>query len=264
MSVYVAGTGGLGNSLFQIASAIYYCETYDYKLILLYTPEILFGTANMFNRQKCHIQNGEIYPYTRTIFRKIPVVDEPEAFTEIENSFSANRPFPRAGNIKITGWCQNPDLFMDVFHAIPRYLNLRDEAIEQYIAQKYGDVRGATMIGVRRGLDFAHMTKITDTSYRRALEHLESLGEPTKKLFVIGDVSAPLDLGGRPYTEVNESDIVQFYLGLSCKNFILSESTFHLWIAYLATDPAKKVVCFKNTDITNRRLEMPEWIQMEF
>jgi hypothetical protein len=153
---------------------------------------------------------------------------------------------------------------MDVFSAIPKYLNLRDNTIEEYITNKYGDVRGGTMLGIRRGLDFAHMTKLTDNSYRRALEHVEGLGESTEKLYVIGDVSAPLDLGGRSYTAVDESDIVQFYFGLSCKNFILSESTFHLWIAYLAMDPEKKVVCFNDTDITNRNLVMPGWIKIDY
>ena len=67
-----------------------------------------------------------------------------------------------------------------------------------------------------------------------------------------------------PATIVDENDIYQIYAGLMCKHYILSESTFHLWISYLGTinDDNKKVIIFNNTDITNRNLSLDNWIKI--
>jgi D-arabinose 1-dehydrogenase-like Zn-dependent alcohol dehydrogenase len=43
MSVYVTGTGGLGNCLFQIAAAIYYCEKYKYQLSIKNTKYFVWN-----------------------------------------------------------------------------------------------------------------------------------------------------------------------------------------------------------------------------
>ena len=77
------------------------------------------------------------------------------------------------------------------------------------------------------------------------------------------------DIGKDSYDDllrmINESDIIQFYFGLQCKNYILCESTFHLWIAYLGTidKQFKKVICFNNTHITNYNLALENWIKLD-
>ena len=90
-----------------------------------------------------------------------------------------------------------------------------------------------------------------------------------EKIYIISDtpnISNHFSLNEHyDYIEVNEKDIVQFYFGLACKNYILSESTFHLWIAYLASVKYdKKVIVFNNTDITNRNLALDNWIKIDY
>ena len=65
---------------------------------------------------------------------------------------------------------------------------------------------------------------------------------------------------------IDEDDITQINTGLLCNNFILSESTYHYWIALLKNsfDINTKVVCFNNTDITNKNLSLDNWIKIDY
>ena len=44
--------------------------------------------------------------------------------------------------------------------------------------------------------------------------------------------------------------------------------TFHLWIAYLLTNfgenTDKNVICYNDTDITNRNLNLDDWIKLDY
>ena len=50
------------------------------------------------------------------------------------------------------------------------------------------------------------------------------------------------------------------------KHYVLSESTFHLWIAYLGTVDRtdKQVIVFNNTDITKRPLSFKHWRHIDY
>lgn len=260
-NVYLSGVGGLGNCLFQLSAAIYYCEKYKYNLFLIKSPSLLFGTSKMFGRVKCHTDGQEVLTYDKTIFNKLVFIDRLNEICQIiHNDYTENH-MVIDENLYISGYNQNLNLFKEVFYAIPRYLNLDDTLIKEYITNKYGDLSSATVIGLRIGSDFSHMTKITPKSYMNALDILG-----VTNVYVIGDMPSDKFFGST-FKDIEESDIVQLYFGMMCKNYILSESTFHLWIAYLGTDfgkdLTKKVICFNNTDITNRHLELDSWIRME-
>lgn len=273
---YVCGTGGLGNVLFQIAVAIYYCETYGYELNLVSTSHTLFGTSNQFNRDNCLRINGQLVSYDHTIFKKIKFVDSPRnqyLIIHHDNDPSIVRfqlhSFNLPVEIVIDGYNQNIDLFREVMHKIPSYLNLNEDGIKSYIFNKYGDLSNATVVGVRIGQDFSHMTKLTADSYRKAIHLLKRQNSINGKIYVIGDISTDAFFGNtHEFVEVKESDIVQLYFGMACQNYVLSESTFHLWVAYLGTrfgeDRNKHVVCFNNTDITNRNLSLDSWIHIDY
>ena len=89
-----------------------------------------------------------------------------------------------------------------------------------------------------------------------------------ENLFIISDVDNAWEIFDLqniyPATQVVEDDITQIYLGRMCSHFILSESTFHLWIAYLCNTVNKKVIVFKDTDITNRKLFLDDWIHIDY
>ena len=72
MIVYVGGKGGLGNCLFQIATAIYYVERYKYKIILdKNSKNMTYGTSNKFNRKQGKKKNNMDITYDQTIYKKL-------------------------------------------------------------------------------------------------------------------------------------------------------------------------------------------------
>jgi len=258
--VYVRGTGGgLGNTLFQVASAIYYCENFGYTLCLEPNATISYGTANTFGRTKSMQQDGQPVSYTKTIFSKILLSVVGDARVIVNNHAETTRIIPD-GNIEIAGFCQNLALVADMFAVLPKYLELSDQNIKEYVAAKYGDLTGAICIGVRVGEDFQHMKKITLESYRKGIAHLRALGIQGP-CYIIGDVP---DYGLEECIDIKEPDIIQLYFGMACSHYILSESTFHLWVAYLGTlETEKTVICFNDTDITNRGLNKPGWVTLD-
>jgi hypothetical protein len=73
----------------------------------------------------------------------------------------------------------------------------------------------------------------------------------------VDDISCMIDKSIKyNIIHVNEDDISQIYVGLMCNYYILSDSTFHWWIAFLkwSMDNSVIVYVFNNTDITNRCL----------
>jgi len=228
----------------------------------------LFGTGNKFDKSNCHSINGEPVSYAKTIFNKLSFVSEihnPHKF--VKNDYTCDRIVPDGTNIVVVGFNQNLDLFRDVMYSIPKYFNLEDTVIKSYIFNKYGDISNATILGVRIGKDFSHMKKIQPTSYVNAIKYLSN-NTKIGKIYVISDIPTDAYFNNDDYTQIIESDIVQLYFGILSKNYILSESTFHLWMAYLGTDfgknPDKLVVCFNNTDITNRKLHLESFICLDY
>ena len=260
---------GLGNSLFVLCAAIYYCEIYGYTLELVKTDALLFGTSNMFNKSKCYKIGDKLVPYNKTIFGKLVFIDKiTDEYIEIHNDYTNNITDPQNKNILITGYNQNLDLFRSIMSKIPKYINIDDAIIKTYIFEKYENIENATMLGVRIGSDFKHMKKITPKSYLKALKYLRNQGKLTEQIYVIGDMPTSEYFKENNFKEVVECDIVQFYFGVMCKNFVLSESTFHLWMAYLGTNFGEKVdktvICFNDTDITNRQFDLDNWVKLDY
>ena len=276
--VIVNGVGGLGNSLFQIATAIYYVEKYNYKLVLDDTSNALhIGTANFTDRHKAKTCDGNNVSYKDTIFNKLTYrnCSNTNNYKKIQNDYTCNLEIPRENDtaILISGYCQNINLFYEIKDSIFNYLNLFNNSDVDYIKNKYNidSNEKNIMLGIRICQDFKHMTKITKTSYQKALNYLVNNDETNYNIIIISDTKEDykkmidFEIKGRVIF-VDEDDVTQINAGLLCNNFILSESTYHYWIAFLKSsiDKNTKVVCFKNTDITNRNLQLNNWIDIDY
>ena len=269
-AIHVRGTGGLGNCLFQIAAAVYYKEKYGGSIYLNSDNRKLFyGTSDSFGRHKNRTEKGRDITYRESIFKHFSYRKLVGDCEIVENDYTANIIVPQR-DILIRGWCQNLDLFQDYLHKMPEYLDLEDTAIMNHIKTKYKNIDSGIMIGLRVGNDFRHMTGIDRGSYINALEALERAGVDISNLFIVSDVDDAwdrhFDLQNKyPATVVNEDDITQMCFGLMCRHYILSESTFHLWIAYLGTIDRedKKVIVFKDSDITRRPLSLKNWMRID-
>ena len=273
VDVYVDGIAGLGNSIFQIATAIYYTEKFNCNLILTKNNTLKFGTCNIAGRNNGRKdKSGECITYDRTILSKFNWVDNrvTNHVTDVFNNYTDNKIVPN-NDIRIKGYCQNINLFKEYLHCIPKYLKLDDSNIINYVKSKYKNIENGIFIGLRVGNDFSHMRKINRDSYKLALNKLKNDGINIDNLFIISDVKNAwedkFDLNSEfPATDIIEDDITQLYAGMLCEHYILSESTYHLWIAYLGTvnKPDKKVIVFNDTDLTNRKLTLDNWVKIEY
>jgi hypothetical protein len=275
--VIVSGTGGLGNCLFQIATAIYYVEEYNYKLILDdNSSHLRIGTSNYTNRFKTKISNSNLISYKDSIFNKLTYRNYiKKNYKEVFNNYTDNliKPDNNDTTIEISGYCQNVNLFYEVKDKIFNYLNLLENDNIDYIMNKYNiNINEKNiMLGIRICDDFKHMNKINKNSYEKAVNTLVNEDEENYNIIIISDTKENYEylldfkIKGR-IIFIDEDDLTQFNCGLLCNIFILSESTYHYWIALLKSfnDSNTKVLCFTNTDITNRNLALENWIHIDY
>ena len=258
-NIYINGISGLGNNLFQIATAIYYKEKYNnYNIILNKDSEILnTGTANQFGKSKLKIS------YLNTILNKFDVTSIiPSCSVLYNDCFTLNRlDLNNNTNIIIDGFCQNVDLFFDIKDKLLNYFNL-DPNID--LIHKYKIDKNAinVMLGIRIGIDGGFKySRFTKESYKQVLDKIvNSNNNKIINVYVISDtgsINCMIDNSDKyNIIIVNEDDVSQMHIGFMCNYFILSDSTFHWWIAFLkwSQDNSSVVYVFNNTDITNRCL----------
>ena len=271
-NIYVNGISGLGNNLFQIALAIYYKETYknmNFNIILDKSSKtLIYGTANEFGRQKLKTS------YFNTILNKFQTINNiptniPTGLNVLNNDISSlnaidftDSPNNEKVNILISGFSQNVDLFFDIRDKLLNYFNLDDESIKQPLLKKYKFDNSAIniMLGIRIGNDGGfRYSKFTKQSYVQVINSIIEVNiDKVINIYVLSDVddfSCMIDKSDKyNIIYVDEDDISQIYIGLMCNHFILSDSTYHWWIAFLkwSQDNSVSVYVFNDTDITNK------------
>ena len=269
-----------------------------------------WGTAGFTNRDKARRSlRGRKLSYFDTIFRarlrqawagagRGRGGSVSNLYT-VHNDYTARRFVPQgsAGNgsstmsLHLTGFNQHRDLFLPILPHLPAYLNLNAGFYTRALLRtRYGlspgHQRHAIMLGMRRGADFAHMTKVGVTAYERGLRAVfeTRTGHATPwTLVVLADTDVnDMRLAERasaiaaeygPHTVrtvmIAEDDITQLHAGLACDHIILSESTFHYWIAVLRgvvppRRPGVQVVVFEGTDLTDRTLALDGWTRLPY
>jgi hypothetical protein len=276
--IHVYGIAGLGNSIFQICTAIYYCEKYGYKLQLIDTFELNYGTALLQRNKIKRDKNGKpiTYKYTLLNHPKLPFIPkESYKYNKIvHNDFSIRHIVPNSTDklIAIQGYCQNVGLFKEVKDKILGYFNVYDKNVYEYIQNKYGidPKKKNIMVGIRIGNDFKHMTKITSKSYENALNKFVIEDESDYNLIVLSDDvnyhhMLNFKINGKIIV-VNEDDITQMYAGMLCSHFILCESTYHYWIAFFKElmEPSVKIIYFNDTDMVKYHRVLDTWIGIDY
>jgi len=242
---------GLGNCMFLIAVGITFAEKYNYTLVLDSENECLqYGTANHFNRKKL---NGT---YFDTIFKNMIKKKVEPNYKTLCKDFEQLIYEPKNGeNLLITGFNQNIDSFIEIKGVLLDYFYI-DTIKKESLKQKYNiDVNQTNVfIGLRLDTDGGFKySNLTFGSYNSVMEQIISENNFVR-FFIVSDID-PSDYlinCKYPVTIVNESDVDQIYFGLLCSHFILSESTFHYWIALLSN--SKKVYVFDRTEFILRNV----------
>ena len=109
--IYVSGGNGmgLGNCMFQIATAAYYCEKYNYKMYIdqEFCTCFEYGTSNMFGRQK---SSGN---YLNNIFKNIKIKSakiDIVLFNDYSDNILPEKDLKGLKNLSISGYSQNINL----------------------------------------------------------------------------------------------------------------------------------------------------------
>ncbi len=259
MSVAITLVGGLGNQLFQIACAYAYSLRYNKKLEL--TLKSSRGSYFDTILQACKVyyikkHTSDMYQYKEPSFRYNLI--------------------PKYDNVRLCGHFQSEKYFIDYKSEI---IKLFKQELPLHLKDKYTDLLNRTNVVVlhARRTDYLIHAKVhiplTLDYYSLAINKMEEL----LKQDVVDQSKTKCDLGGdmgnlgspslyllisddNQYLNylineipvlkersliLSESDVDTFLLAQSFQHFIIANSTFSWWIAYLAQTPKSHVIAPK-------------------
>jgi hypothetical protein len=228
--------GGLGNYLFQIASA--------------YSLALDNGDKIIFNINDSVIGHQPIKSYTNNILSKIKFIDHN---LNVENNY--HEPFfhyqkiPYKPNQKLHGYFQSEKYFIHNRKKILDLYSIDDESSKK-IYEKYGEIlTGETCsLHVRRG-DYLkypnHHPTCTLEYYKNSIKEFS---KNTKFLIFSDDIEWCKDVfKGENFIFIEgNKDYIDLWLMSLCKNNIIANSSFSWWGAWLNQNPNKKVIAPTN------------------
>lgn len=242
--------GRLGNQLFQIAFLVSYSKLYGHDLVL---PPWKY---EKYFKQK--LPKGEI---KNTIFYK------EKHFPYYKIELDANR------NYDIEGWFQTEKHFDE---QIVQNQFIFDDQLKSKVKNLFKNAFKKTtiLLSVRRG-DFVGHENYYQVPFHYYLKALEKHFTNAKDCNIIV-TSDNLDECEEHLKIPNSffahglSDIEQLCLGTMCDHFLISNSTFSWWQAWLGEKEHSKIVRpFKNfrgrvsSLLDDKDFFPPRWIQME-
>ncbi|MCX6755656.1 MAG: alpha-1,2-fucosyltransferase [Candidatus Nomurabacteria bacterium] len=179
-------------------------------------------------------------------------------------------------NAYLEGWWQNPEYFSDILDIIRKDFTLKNEPIEK-IKNLLKEIKenNSLCIHIRRG-DYVgniHHEIVGKDYYSKCIEYIK---ERTKidKIYIFSDdikwceenlkFEFLVMFVGDEYS--GEKDEGHMILMSACKNFIIPNSTFSWWAAYLSPYKDKIVICpkewIRDENINSWDLIPKEWIQI--
>ena len=223
--------GGLGNMMFQIASAMGIASK-NYEV------------AYDFN----HVGILHKYPqdYKDNLFRKVKkqknYLTDFESISIEPNDFRYQKIHLPKSNIKLGGYFQSPKYFNHIKDKIFDLFSPTSKDLE-YINTKYKTGKGIVSLHVRRG-DY---TKLSDYHYNLKIDYyLNAIDYFKDKEFLIfsDDIEwCKKQFTGDKFKFVNgEEDYIDLHIMSMCEHNIIANSTFSWWGAYLNQNPEKTVI----------------------
>ena len=240
-------TGGLGNQLFELAKCYYDAKSLGVDWGLLYNSRFAKNQGN----HPSHYANT-LYKRMRTFF-----IPEREICHVYEKHYAAYDTSEEICNIVksnkvacLHGYWQSEQYFPNCKEELRDVLNCKNpiESIQQldpHLFEKHPELRIESdqrcYIGVRRG---DYVTTHDDFHnpcgmdyYRKAMSAMETtLGEGIQYYIASDDIDwcKRTFLGPQYVCFDIEDDILQFYVGMLFKHYIISNSTYHWWISYFS------------------------------
>ncbi len=222
--------GGLGNMLFQIASA--------------YAISVENNDTLIIDEKKSHKVHNNIDFYKKNIFRKLTYEKCYNENTYNEKYFHYNK-INYQKNILIDGYFQSEKYFSNHKKDILNLFSI-DENSNLYINNKYGSILNdeTCSIHIRRGdyLNLPNYHPICEKEYY--IKAIDKFKSNTKFLIFSDDINwCKNNLIGNNFIFIeNEFDYIDIWLMSLCKNNIIANSTFSWWGAWLNKNENKKII----------------------
>ena len=222
--------GGLGNQMFEVAAAASLAK--DNNALLVINP----------NEHILPNQGRNVNNYTSNIFSKCFLDSNPRLSTRYSWDKIGYKPIPYQPNVKLGGHYQS----FRYFHHNRDYIrNLFWDAatVSNQVDSHYRMTTDATAIQVRRG-DYKkfpeHHPMLTAEYYKKAVELTD-----TPNIYIFSDdidwCKENLQFD-RNVQYIKDEDYCELYTIASCRNIIISNSSFGWWAAYLHRMPEAKVI----------------------
>lgn len=261
-------TGGLGNQMFQLASALNYSKVTKRKLLLYYVH--YYGNTKRayslgkfdFNVPKISVPNAILYiiALSLNIFKRgfgglIKTVSE--------ENISYNE---KEWIVILKGYWQSEKYFKSI----------RSKLLKIFTAQINSNVisdSDSVAIHVRRG-DYVSDTVANKTHgflgikyYQTAIDKLTNGNKNLKFYFFSDDIKwCKENFKGINYKFIDniEDPVSEIIMMSKAKNTIIANSSFSWWSAWLNQNPNKIVICPKIWFNTNTNSDTPlnEWIKL--
>lgn len=225
--------GGLGNQMFEVAAAASLAK--DNDALLIVNP----------NEHFLPNQGNNIKQYTPNIFRKVALDSAPPLKVQYSWEKSFYKPIPFQPNMKLGGHYQSYKYFDHNRKYIRKLFRNQDVINELYT--HYHGTSWTTAIQVRRG-DYV---KFPDHHPMLPAEYYKKAAELTDcdQYYIFSDdiewckENLKFD---KPVQYIKDTDYCELYVIASCKNIIISNSSFGWWAAYLKNYDVGKIIAPAN------------------
>jgi hypothetical protein len=251
--------GGLGNMMFQIATA--------HSVAIRDNKEMICDIRDM------QIPHKPYTFYTNNILRNVKFSNDLINLNHMGEGGFHYTPIPKIdGNVKLVGHFQSEKYFMNYKTEILKLFEI-DDTTKNYLLEKYGVIinQDTCSIHIRRGdylgLPTHHPTQSIDY-YKNAIQ---IVGEKKHFLVFSDDIEWCKEnfnfLNNKTFISDNK-DYEDLYLMSLCKNNIIANSTFSWWGAWLNNNENKKVIIpskwfgVYNSHLNTNDLYCDKWIKL--
>lgn len=229
--------GGLGNQLFQIATA--YAYSLKYNIPLFIDKEDKYGKRGSYWHS--------IYKKLNDIVSKKPKNIKYLEYSEDKNFIPKPLPFPQDNKVtKLNGYYQSSTYFNDYRQRILDLFSCKEKDM-----LKYRPGKNSCCIHIRRGdyLDLQQYHPVqTPEYYEEAIKIMKSKTEISEWYIVSEDIQWAKEqkvFEGLNAIFLSQSVELDFWTMAECQHFIMANSTFVWWAWYLSTYSEKIVVAPK-------------------
>lgn len=274
--MFVLIYGGLGNQMFQVACAINICISHKVS------PKFIDINKLIGYKRKWELSFFEIHPEKLNFIQKLQFIliyyfskITPCSFLSIFGILtdkSNSKDFIKIPPKYLIGYWQNPEFFTHSEDIVRNLFNI-EQIQDNHGIPDNGLINIA--VHIRRG-DYVNNNKSRNkhlvcdiTWYKSAIDHIKNLVNKPNNLLIFSDDMAWVQENFKGYTNLYyvekyvDEPVKLLMLMSKCDHFVISNSTFSWWAAYLNSSNGK-IICapkfwFRDTPTSTLKICPNTW-----